>query len=412
MNKTLLVFRNEFIYTITRRSFIITLLLIPLASIIITLFIKVSNQQGSSSILNQILAAPVTSASIGYIDESGLIKSVPSWQEFTSLQSFTDQAHANQAFSSGKISGYFIIPADYVKTGNIYQVLANYSPLSGGSNSQAIKDLLTYNLLNGDQQLTFRIENPINQIQTTTLGTTTPQREGSNMLTFFLPYIVTMIFYIIILTASSLMLNSLTTEKQNRMMEILMVSITPTQMLTGKIAALGLVGLLQTLVWTGTGYGLLVFSKSAFNVSAAFQLPFSILIWGLLFFLLGYALYASFMAGIGALVSNLREASQTTTLIIIPLIIPLLLLNIIVNDPNGSLSMFLSLFPLTAPVAMMARLSVVAVPIWQIILSAIILAISAFFAVKAIAGMFRAQTLITNQEFKFGFFIKALMGKI
>ena len=121
-----------------------------------------------------------------------------------------------------------------------------------------------------------------------------------------------MLFYIIILSAASLLLSSVAKEKENRMMEILLVSVTPRQLLTGKIVALGMVGLLQTIVWVGTGRILLARSGTTFNLPIAFQLPPSFLIWGLIFFVLGYAVYASLMAGLGALVPNLREASQAT----------------------------------------------------------------------------------------------------
>ena len=161
-----------------------------------------------------------------------------------------------------------------------------------------------------------------------------PQREESNMLTFFLPYAVTMLFYIIILSAASLLLSSVAKEKENRVMEILMVSVTPRQLLTGKIVGLGLLGLLQTIAWVGTGRILLARSGTTFNLPIAFQLPPSFLIWALIFFLLGYAVYASLMAGLGALVPNLREASQATILVIFPLIIPIFLLSVLINEPQ------------------------------------------------------------------------------
>ena len=144
--------------------------------------------------------------------------------------------------------------------------------------------------------------------------------------------------------SASMMLNSITNEKQNRVIEILMTSVTPAQMLTGKIIALGIVGLLQTLVWSGTGFVLLRLSGRTFEIPAAFQLDPVFLLWGLAFFVAGYAVYASLMAGVGALVPNIKEASQATFVLIIPLIIPLMLISALIQKPNGGLSVFLSLF--------------------------------------------------------------------
>jgi ABC-2 type transport system permease protein len=408
MNKTFKVLKNEFIITVTRRSFILTLFLVPLVSLVITLFVSGANS-GSSNILNQILSSPQQKAIEGYVDESGLIRLIPDWLDKTTMKAFSDQASARQALQSGAITGYYVVLKNYILDGKVLYVRNDFNPLSNTSQSQVFDTLLRYNLLNGNQSLAAMIDYPL-KLQTVSL-VSEPQREQSNPLTFFLPYIVTMLFYIVILTAASLMLNSVTTEKQSRVIEILMVSITPTQMLAGKIIALGLVGLLQTVVWMGAGYGMLLLGKTSFNLSSAFQLPISVLIWGVIFFILGYALYASFMAGVGALVPNLREASQATTVIIIPLIIPLILLNVLINDPNGTISTILSLFPLTSPVTMMTRLSAANVPVWQPFLAAAILALTAYLVVRAVAGMFRAQTLLEGQTFSLRVFFNALAGK-
>ena len=115
------------------------------------------------------------------------------------------------------------------------------------------------------------------------------------MMTFFLPYVVTFLFYIVIFLSASLLLNSITGEKQNRTIEVLLTSVTPDEMLTGKILALGVAGLMQTIIWFGSGLLLLKISNQTLALSDAFVLPASILAWGILFFLFGYAVYASIM---------------------------------------------------------------------------------------------------------------------
>jgi ABC-2 type transport system permease protein len=152
-------------------------------------------------------------------------------------------------------------------------------------------------------------------------------------------------------------------------------------------------------------------SGTTFNLPIAFQLPPSFLVWALVFFLLGYAVYASLMAGLGALVPNLREASQATILVIFPLIIPIFLLSILIEQPNSALAVFLSVFPLTSPVAMMTRLASVEVPIWQTLLATVLLVLTAVFVVRAVARMFRAQTILSGQPFSRKVFFQALMGK-
>jgi len=264
-------------------------------------------------------------------------------------------------------------------------------------------------LLDQDQALIDRIQNPYTLEVELLSGQT--QRDPDSPLTFFLPYIVTFLFYFVIFGSASLMLNSVTSEKQNRILEILMTSITPMEMLAGKMIALGLVGLLQTLVWSSMGLFILRLSGQRLALPAEFQLDAMIIIWGLLFFLLGYAVYASLMAGVGALVPNLREASQATFVIMIPLIAPLILVSPLIRRPNSVLSMIFSLFPLTSPVSMMTRLAATAVPVWQVILALVILLITAYFIVRSVAGLFRAQNLLSGQKFNLKIFFRSLAGK-
>jgi ABC-2 type transport system permease protein len=294
-------------------------------------------------------------------------------------------------------------------TGEVKYIRQDFNPLSGMDVSGYFNYVLNYNLVGGDAWLADRMGSPY-VLDKETTGTT-PARDENNPLSFFLPYAVTMLFYIMILASSSFMLNSVTSEKQNRVMEILMSSVTPMQMLTGKIIALGAVGLLQTLVWAGAGFTFLRMSGSALNIPVAFQIPASFLLWSVVFFLLGYFLYASLLSGVGALVPNLREASQATTMAVIPLVIPIMFLTPISESSNGTIAMVLSLFPLTSPVTMMTRLSIAPVPLWQILLSIALLVATCFLAMRAVSGMFRAQTLLSGQSFSMKRFGLALLGR-
>jgi ABC-2 type transport system permease protein len=217
----------------------------------------------------------------------------------------------------------------------------------------------------------------------------------------------------LIVGSATLLLNNISKEKENRVIEVLLTSVTTGQLLTGKILGLGIVGLGQTLFWFGTSYLLLNLSGRAFHLPSAIHLPVSFLLWGLVFFILGYAVYASLMAGLGALAPNLREASQTTFIITLPLIIPLFLSSsVFMQAPNGTIATALSLFPLSAPVAMMARLSAGGVEWWQPLMAALLLAASAVLIVRAVAGMFRAQTLLLGQAFNLKAYLRALAGKM
>lgn len=410
MHKTLLIFKNELITVVTRRSFVLTLFLLPLVSFVVILVITALQPDQEPNLVSEVLiqndAGPISD---GYVDPGKLIQRLPAWLPEHALVEFDSEKDAYLALELGKIRSYYLIDPNYVQTGRLVAVKADAGPVLESSESANIRQALEFNLLQGNEDLAARLALPAD-VQETYLAAE-PQRDPNNMMTFFLPYGVTMLFYMVILGSASLMLSSITSEKQNRVMEMLVTSISPTQLLAGKITALGLVGLLQTVVWSGTGYALLRLSGRTFDLPAAFNLPPSILGWGVVFFLCGYALYASLMAGIGALVPNLREASQMTTLVILPLVIPLMLITLIVNDPNGTLAVILSLVPLTAPVTVMMRMAATQVPVWQTLTAALLVFASALLVIRSVAGLFRAQNLLSGQAFSIKLFFKALAGK-
>jgi ABC-2 type transport system permease protein len=351
----------------------------------------------------------------GFIDRSGLVTTMPDWYIFIGLQRYEDEDAARRDLQAGSIAAYYVIPEDYIESGRLLVFTQDYSLSSSGSRSTQISMLINYNLLGQDEELAWMVFDPLpyERLKHVNLSPPTrPVRDRSSEMTFFLPYGVMMLFYITIMGSSGLLLNSVTKEKENRMMEILMVSVTPHEMLLGKIAGIGVVGLLQVSLWGLSAFTLLRLSGQNFNLPEVFQLDPSILGWGLLFYLLGYLLYASLMAGIGALVPSLREASQATTLVIMPLLIPMFLLAALISAPNGALATGFSLFPLTAPTMMMLRIAASdEVPLWQILLSAALLFATVLLVIRAVAGMFRAQTLLSGQGFSIRRYLKAMVGR-
>ena len=412
MNKTLLVLKNEIISVVFRRSFWLTLILLPAVSFIVLMIVSALQKSPEASkaatpILQMFIPPPAPTLE-GYVDNSGLVHALPP-DYIDQLKPYPSQVEAERALQAGDIEAYYVIAADYLKTGQVIYVRLEYNPIGGLQQASVIQQVMAYNLLNQNFELANRVSHPFD-LQTVYLSNQ-PHIDPQNMFTYILPYLVALLFFSMILGSSSLMLNSITIEKENRVLEILMTSVHPTQMLNGKIIALGLVGLFQTIVWSGAYYGLVLLSGQTFKLPDSFKLPPHILAWGILFFLLGYAIYGSLMAAIGALVPNLRESSQTSTVVMLPMIVPIMLSSILIQKPNSALSIGLSLFPLTSPVSMMTRLAAANVPLWQLVLSVLLLLLTAWFLLRATAGMFRAQTLLSGQEFKLKLLFYALIGK-
>ena len=411
MNKTVLVLRNEIGNMLRSKSFLFFSFALPLVAVAIFLVVGAIGQGENASAGGESDSPDEPELQVeGYVDPGDLIDEIPADIPEGILLRYTDEESAVAALQEGEIAAYYLLPADYVEVGDLIYVYPDYSLISEGQ-SWVMRQTIFANLLENDAERVERAWNAMD-LEPRPLEPELAGRDDNNPLTFFVPYATMMIFYGVLMMSASLLLNSVSKEKSNLVIEVLLSSVSPREMLVGKIAGLGIIGLVQTAIWIGTGYSLLSLSGQTFSLPPGFELPPSIITWGLLFFLLGYTVYASLMAGLGALVPNLREASQAVILVIWPLIIPLFMYVALVEQPHGALAVGLSLFPLTAPVAMMTRLAGTAVPWWQLALSVALLAGTAVFVVRAVTGMFHAQTLLSGQPFSAKRFARALMGRV
>jgi ABC-2 type transport system permease protein len=410
MNKTLMVLRYEFLGTIRRTSFLLFALGIPVLAVIVFAAIAILGSRGGSSSQSADASPTANLSTEGYVDYSGLIKQIPENVPENVLLSFPGENSAREAFSRGEISSYYVIPQNFIQSGEIIYVNPDYSPVNSSGQTWVMRQTLVFNLLNSNQQLNQVFWQPIKTIEKPVGGSASGQ-SGNTSSAFGFAYPMMMMFYILILTSSSLLLNNVGNEKKNRVVEVMLVSVTPQQMLTGKFLALGLVGLLQTSLWLGTFYGLLKVFGTNLNFLSQIQFTPYILFWGILFFVLGYAVYASLMGAMGALAENPKEASQSIILVIAPLIVPMMLFVVLIEQPLGTLATVLGIFPLTAPMAMMTRLAAAQIPLWQPVLAAALLALTAILVMRGAANLFRAQFLLSGQKFSARRYFNVLLGR-
>ncbi|MBW6466764.1 MAG: ABC transporter permease [Brevefilum sp.] len=415
MNKTWTVLKTEFINTVTRRSFLLTLILVPLVPALILGALSLFGGDQPSDAPSLIPSQPVVEDQVieGYLDLANIITSTPAWLSEDRLIAYKQEAEARQAVLTGEISGYFVIQSDYLESGSIRYISQDFNPMTSIDTSWAINALIQYNLLGADQARLEAYQNPI-LVQYVDLAPDDVEAGidiSTSPVAFYVPYGMTMLFYVLIVTAASLMMNSVAKEKENRIMEVLMSSIKPRQLLTGKIFGLGLVGLLQLVVWLGSALVLLRLGGRTLQIPAEIQPSPAILLWGMVFFVLGYLVYATIMAGVGALVGTVKEASQATFIVILPILIPLMMVGAIINQPNAPLPVILSLIPFTAPNTIMTRMAITPIPIWQLALSISLLILTIVLLLRAVAGMFKAQLLLTGKKFSLGLLIRALLGK-
>ena len=399
MRNVFIIIKHEIQTTLRKRSFWITTFLLPGVIIALSAGSQALSrssiaQDGSNPLFGSVTGG---TADVGYVDQAGVIKQLPDQLPASvkplkgQLRAYPDQAQAQAALDAGQLNKYYLIPADFIKTGNLILVDSKFSLFNSLDNNDYFEYLIRFNLT-GDSTLAIALFDPTGHVESHGLAPQAAPNNDSGA-AFTVPFAALFIFFFVITMTSGFMLQSVTKEKENRTVEILLVSLRPRELMSGKILGLGLVALLQVVIWAGGG---LLILKS--NPLSGVTLPDGFLAWALLYFILGYLLYASILGALGALVPSAREGAQFTFIVMLPLMLPLWLSNIIIESPNEPVSVFFSLFPLTSPTSMITRLAAGPVPLIQIIVGLIGLAITAYLFVLLSARFFRADTLLSSSS--------------
>jgi len=415
MRNVWLVLKNEIFVTMGRPSYWIMTFIFPTAILLLNIGIQV---MVTRTIADEIegpggLGSVGNSSelqTVGYVDPAGWIARQPDGFPEGLLVEFPGEEQAQAALQAGEIRAYFLIAEDYVDSGDLTLVEPEFRPF-GRTRPDLITWLIHYNLT-GDVELAEALVEPVAGVSSQRLA---PAEENSRpdnfMLAFYVPYAVLFVFFFLIIMSSGFMLQSVSREKENRTVEVLLLSLRPRELLMGKILGLCAVALFQMAVWGGGG--LLLLSQGGAFIAALndVQLPAGFTLWAVLYFLLGYLTYASMMGAVGALAPSAREGGQFTFLILLPLMLPLWFTYPLIEDPHGTLATIFSMFPLTAPTAMLTRLAAAPdVPLWQVLVGLGLLSATAYGFMLLAARFFRADTLLSGQALRWGRLLKELRG--
>ena len=413
MRNVVLVIKHEIRRTVGKPSFWLTAFLFPLIIFTITfgsqlLASGMSNGNSGNDFLGTISGqTPTTEQPRGYVDLAGVIKRLPEGLPAGLLRPYADEASAQDATARGEISQYYVVPPDFLSTGDIMLVQGTFSPFEALGSGNIFEYVVTYNLTgNADTAALLLDPTPTVHVVTQSSPETGPAGAGGQ--TGAVGSIASMgmlfIFFFVLTMSSGFMLRSVTKEKESRVVEILLSSLDPRELMLGKIIGLGAVGLLQMVIWLGGGMLILREGSPVFGIASAMMalnFPPGFLLWALLYFLLGYMTFASALGAIGTLAPTAREAGQFTFLILFPLMLPIWLNTAFMQAPEGALVTFLSIFPLTSPVSMIARLAVVPVPWWQLALSLGLMGATTYGFVVLSARFFKADTLLSSAPLDF-----------
>ncbi len=414
MSKVWLVAKREFSYNIRRPAFLFTAFGTPLMIFGIWIFIFLVGTGSQSSGEQTNIFAYVDSASI-LADEtySTLVdEEEPEGDSYTFVP-FANAQSARNALDANEIDAYYLIPAEYESGALVERVSYEDVPFSVNF---ALNRFITeqYGLQMGvDPQFLPRLSNPVENMNVTLLDSGRQYEGELPVILLLLPLGLGIIFFLAAQSTSQFLMTGLVEEKQNRIIEILVTTVKPRELLIGKVIGLGMLGLLQFVVWVGLL--LLVYFMAPYVPFLAefmtFDMPYDLLIVGFIYFSLSYFVLASGMAAIGVLVSSEQQSSLFALLFMIPYyFVPIFTISTFIESPNGAYATFLSIFPLTSPLPMTLRIGIGSVPLWQILLGMALLIVTALIAAWLAARLFRWGLLLYGKKITPMVLVRVILG--
>jgi ABC-2 type transport system permease protein len=342
-----------------------------------------------------IMATENNATPLGYVDHSGLLADPvpppPPDGPFSPVPmlAYGDESQAQAALDDGKIQAYYVLPADYLKTGKV-KVVYHKAPKEPAR--EQFYSFLAANLL-ADQppEIAARLVAGSNVNIESADGSR--QMSSQGWFNILLPFFIGIAFLIGIFSAGGYLLQAVVEEKENRTMEVIMTSVSANQFMAGKILADIAIGLTQIFGWAVFIVVAILVGQDYITFLKGISVPWDMVGLTLAVMLPAFVMVSALMATVGATVTESREGQQVVGLISLPLWIPYMLIALIMTNPNGPVVVGLSLFPLTAPLTMVMRAGFTIIPAWQLAASVIILTLSAIGAVWLAGRAFRLGML-------------------
>ncbi len=445
MNKTLLILKQEYLKRVKKKSFIILTLLVPFlfaGMFALIIFLSVSNDKKERT--------------IAVFDESSLFMKEFSNTQYTKYK-FVHKQEYSQLKTNLKKTDYYAllyIPADIYTTNSAELISEKQLPIeitekierklsSFIENEKRKKVVEKSGIPNLEEQLkNTKTRIKLNTLKVSESGETT---KSSSIVAFIASYAMGFIIYFFVFMYGAMVMRSVMEEKKSRIIEVIISSVKPSQLMAGKIIGTALVGLTQVAIWIVLGIVTLIVVQGVFTPETAQQMGQSIMesqsqlnpaiaqagdqnkvmeimemignlnlpliLFAFIFYFLGgYLLYSSLLGAVGAAVDNDEDAQQMVFPITLPLILSIMMLFPIAKNPEGPVAFWASIIPFTSPVAMLTRIPY-GIPIWELLLSMFLLVLGTVGAILAAAKIYRVGLLMYGKKVNIKELIKWLRYK-
>ena len=309
----------------------------------------------------------------------------------------------NELAEEGDIQGYFIIDDSGLAESEIVYYARNpSSALTSDSMRAALREAMTkYRLMKlgvsgeGVDAAVKRIGFDVRK------ATNNPRDQTSGISSFFMSIALAMFIYFTLIFYGVHILRGVLEEKSNRIVEIIVSSVKPFELMMGKILGIGAVGLTQIAIWATFAVLLSAPQFMAFLSVSGDSIPrisTPALVFFPIFFVLGYFLYATIYAGIGSMFNSDEDAQQMVSFATMLLVVPMMMLMPVIKNPNGGLATGLSMFPFFAPILMYLRITIQLPPAWQIALSIAIMVVTILFMIWLVSRIYRIGILMYGKK--------------
>ncbi|HEY0744021.1 MAG TPA: ABC transporter permease [Chryseosolibacter sp.] len=390
MNKVFLIIEREFLNRVQKKSFLIATIIIPMifpAIMAVLGYVAIQQKKNAQKEV------------IHYIDESGLFVPDTAKFQFKPFQGSLDDG--KKAYMNDESFGLLYVPKFNVKDPDGIALYTKVNPSPGDINDlenmleQRIRDIKMQQF-SIDKKLLDSLKTSVS-IETIKLSETGVEESSNSAVMLGVGVVCGIMMYIFIFVYGAQIMQGIIEEKMSKVVEVIVSSVRPFQLMLGKILGLASVGLLQFLIWiilittlsslvmgyfgiempqqqmaeTMSGQDVAMQNqKMSALMKTIGQIPFTYVIFNFLFYFLGgYLLYGALFAAVGSAVDSPAEAQQFMFPITIPMLIAYFgLFTFIIDDPHGTISVWLSIIPFTSPIAMMGRIAF-GVPSWQLALS-------------------------------------------
>lgn len=420
-----IIIGREFNERVRKKSFILTTIFTPLLMIALMLTPMLLSLYSEGDV-----------KSIAVVDESGIV--APQLQNTEELEFINSElpievarTHHSDCFA------VLHIGSDIIENNNSARIYTNDATSIGVEHNIATQigivvqneKLKEHNIENLPQILAD-IQTNINLQSYKNTDSSEEESSSSSIAASIMAYVLSFILYMFLLIYGVMVMQSIIEEKNNRVLEVMVSSVNPFELMMGKILGVATVGVLQIIIWAaliaGMGYFVLPEILPQEIVTALAQMkqgvPASeieggaeigliqalmmltkagyiggIMLSLLVFFVGGFLLYAAMFAAVGSAVDNPQDAQQLQTPIMLPIIIGLFVMLSVINDPTSSLAFWFSMIPFTSPIVMMARIPY-EIPMWEVAVSAIVLYATFIVVVWGAAKIYRVGILMHGNK--------------